>query len=88
MISIRFLLAILGFFGYALQYAQKTNMSVAIVCMVNNTAVLQRRGLLDLSEDNGTNFTIYNGQKSDSTLIEAESCPKKDGSGTAGAVRI
>jgi hypothetical protein len=38
--SIRFLIAILLFFGYATQYTQKTNMSVAIVCMINNTALL------------------------------------------------
>ena len=38
--SIRFLLAILAFVAYAAQYAQKINMSVAIVCMIkhNDTA--------------------------------------------------
>jgi hypothetical protein len=40
-ISIRFLIAIIAFFGYAVQYIQKINMSVGIVCMVNNTAVKQ-----------------------------------------------
>jgi hypothetical protein len=42
LLSIRFLLAILLFFGYAIQYTQKINMSVAIVCMVNNTALLEQ----------------------------------------------
>jgi len=37
--SYRFLIAIIAFFAYAAQYTQKINMSVAIVCMVNNTAL-------------------------------------------------
>jgi len=35
-ISIRFLLAILAFIAYAVQYSQKINMSVAIVCMIKH----------------------------------------------------
>jgi hypothetical protein len=35
------MIAIIAFFGYAVQYIQRINMSVAIVCMVNNTAVKQ-----------------------------------------------
>lgn len=37
--SVRFLLAILCFLGTLIQYTQRINMSVAIVCMVNHTAV-------------------------------------------------
>lgn len=38
LISIRFLIAVISFFGYAVQYIQRIDMSVAIVCMVNHTA--------------------------------------------------
>ncbi len=37
MFSIRFLLAVLAFMLTAIQYMQRINMSVAIVCMINNT---------------------------------------------------
>lgn len=37
--SIRLLMSILIFFGYCFQYMLKINMSIAIVCMVNNTAL-------------------------------------------------
>lgn len=33
------MLAIIAFIAYASQYTQKINMSVAIVCMINNTAL-------------------------------------------------
>lgn len=39
--SCRFCLAIIGFFGFVHNYAQRVGMSVAIVCMVNQTAVKQ-----------------------------------------------
>lgn len=35
----RFLIAIIAFLGYGVQYIQRINMSVAIVCMVNNTEI-------------------------------------------------
>ena len=38
-LSVRFLLAIVAFLGYAAQYIQKIDMSVGIVCMVNNTGI-------------------------------------------------
>lgn len=38
-ISTRFLLAIMIFFGVGFQYMQKIDMGIAIVCMVNSTAV-------------------------------------------------
>jgi hypothetical protein len=38
-ISVRFLTSITIFFGYCIQYMLKINMSIAIVCMVNNTAL-------------------------------------------------
>jgi hypothetical protein len=45
-LSIRFLLAIIAFSAYAIQYTQKINMSVAIVCMINNTAIEARKHAL------------------------------------------
>eukprot|EP00918_Siedleckia_nematoides_P093921 GHVU01206233.1.p1 GENE.GHVU01206233.1~~GHVU01206233.1.p1 ORF type:complete len:538 (+),score=42.06 GHVU01206233.1:259-1872(+) len=41
--SCRLLLAIIGFFGFINIYAQRVGMSVAIVCMVNQTAVRMLR---------------------------------------------
>jgi len=35
--STRFLLALLVSFGFVVQYAQRINLSIAIVCMVNRT---------------------------------------------------
>lgn len=46
-LSIRFLLALIAFVAYATQYTQKINMSVAIVCMVNNTALKETSKLLN-----------------------------------------
>ena len=37
--SCRLALAVLGFFGFVNVYALRVNMSVAIVCMVNQTAL-------------------------------------------------
>lgn len=37
--SVRFLMAILLFIGYCLNYMQKIDLSIAIVCMVNQTAL-------------------------------------------------
>jgi hypothetical protein len=37
--SIRFLISLMIFFAISLQYAQKIDMGIAIVCMVNNTAL-------------------------------------------------
>ncbi|CAF0884868.1 unnamed protein product [Brachionus calyciflorus] len=37
--STRFVVTVMAFFGYCLQYMLKINMGIAIVCMVNNTAL-------------------------------------------------
>jgi len=37
--STRFLLALLVCFGFIVQYAQRVNLSIAIVCMVNKTRI-------------------------------------------------
>jgi hypothetical protein len=58
-ISVRFMMALLAFFGYAVQYIQRIDMSVAIVCMVNNTALKMQHSLaqnftdrIELSDSN------------------------------------
>lgn len=38
--STRFLLALLVSLGFVVQYAQRTNLSIAIVCMINKTELL------------------------------------------------
>lgn len=37
--SVRFIVTIMAFFGYCLQYMLKINLGIAIVCMVNHTAI-------------------------------------------------
>ena len=43
--SCRFGLAIIGFFGFLNLYAQRVNMSVAMVCMVNQTWLQEQQAL-------------------------------------------
>lgn len=78
MISIRFLLAILAFFGYLLQYAQKTNMSVSIVCMVNHTAVFQEKSKYENTTiSSGINPSLLNvTEKEDKCLFKAKEAAK------------
>jgi hypothetical protein len=40
--SVRFLLSVIIFAGVAVQYMQKIDMGIAIVCMVNNTALKEQ----------------------------------------------
>ena len=58
-ISVRFLIAVLAFFGYAVQYMQRINISVAMICMVNNTALTGANQTFD------TNVTIIAGTNSE-----------------------
>ena len=41
--SRRFTLALLVFFAFIIQYAQRVNLPIGIVCMVNRTKVLEQR---------------------------------------------
>jgi hypothetical protein len=41
--STRFTLALLVFFAFIVQYSQRVNLPIAIVCMVNNTKVTDRQ---------------------------------------------
>lgn len=42
LLSIRFLLSMVIFFGYCFNYMQKVDMGIAIVCMINNTALKEQ----------------------------------------------
>ena len=53
--SSRLGLAVLGFFGFINVYALRVNMSVAIVCMVNQTAIRLTEGN---SSSNDTNSKV------------------------------
>jgi hypothetical protein len=78
-------MAILGFFGYALQYAQKTNMSVAIVCMVNNTAVLLEQQQSKIG-NNAFESNLTNYENNQTFTSNADLCPAKASSGNSSAV--
>jgi MFS transporter, ACS family, solute carrier family 17 (sodium-dependent inorganic phosphate cotransporter), member 5 len=56
---VRVLVSVAGFFGYFIQYIQRVNISVAIVCMVNDTAVKQQTFLQDsrINDDLSYNLT-------------------------------
>ncbi|XP_029649434.1 sialin [Octopus sinensis] len=70
--SYRFLLAILGFLGFVNIYTIRVNMSVAVVCMVNHTALL------------GTSANPYNTTFNDtSTELEDDICPVNTDSNSA-----
>ena len=43
MFTCRWALAFIGFFGFVLLYALRVDMSVAIVCMINNTALQEQQ---------------------------------------------
>ena len=59
-VSVRFIVTIMAFFGYCLQYMLKINLGIAIVCMVNQTAlrheIAENNATLDFS--GGLNETI------------------------------
>ncbi|RNA33599.1 sialin-like, partial [Brachionus plicatilis] len=59
LLSIRFMLALLGFLAYATQYTQKINMSVAIVCMINNTALSLQNNGTELAHEKLSEETLY-----------------------------
>jgi hypothetical protein len=71
LLSWRFLLAILVFYLTSVQYMQRINMSVAIVCMINNTALkeIKMNQLANSSEFAETQ--LLNETQSDSTAHNA-----------------
>ncbi|CAF0884906.1 unnamed protein product [Brachionus calyciflorus] len=66
--SVRFLMAFVMFFGFCLNYMQKIDMSIAIVCMINNTALkMSHSENHALTQKINDNFTILK-NKSESSL--------------------
>lgn len=47
-IKCRTLLGVMGFFGFAVVYAMRVNLSVAIVAMINSTTVPSNDSTLDV----------------------------------------
>jgi len=77
-LSFRFALAILCFFLTLNLYAQRVGMSVAIVCMVNHTAVRLMRDAQPYRSINGGNLTLVapSGElknNSDVAILQSES---------------
>ena len=74
------MIAIIAFFGYAVQYIQRIDMSVAIVCMVNNTAIKQmneadnimKMGNLSTNMIELANDTIATNLNEDKCLFKAK----------------
>jgi hypothetical protein len=84
-LSVRFLIALISFVGYGLQYMQRVNMSSAIVCMLNNTALrelaLEELALKELSitttealEFSSSDIELRTNSSVDIEPISDESC--------------
>lgn len=54
-----------AFLGYCLNYMQKIDMSIAIVCMVNQTALKQ---MAKYSLDQNLNHTVYLNQSTSNSI--------------------
>ncbi len=78
--SWRLCLAIIGFLGFVHIYAQRVGMSVAIVCMVNQTAVRMLRSEievdLNVSRNGGANLPLVasNGNVSHNDVNSEQTC--------------
>ena len=59
-LSVRFLIAIIAFLGYGVQYIQRVNMSTAIVCMLNHTAIKEQLISTSLENDMSLDSNLYN----------------------------
>ena len=70
--SFRLALAIVGFFGFVNLYALRVNMSVAMVCMVNQTAIKldmqDEIALADPANDTNSNDTYGMTEDDDGTV--------------------
>jgi hypothetical protein len=80
--SWRFVLAIVGFFMFFHLYAQRVGMSVAIVSMVNQTAIRQKQLEAAASADlqlNASNISYFTSSSSDNEL----QCKRQEDSGNS-----
>lgn len=71
----RFLIAIIAFLGYGVQYIQRINMSVAIVCMVNNTEIKRQ---IAVSRGIDLSFNSLEANSSIALVTEAHQCMFKE----------
>ena len=71
LISVRFLCVILIFFGYCLNFMQKIDMSIAIVCMTNHTAIK----MLQQTNSNKTSFNNFTNYHYNTSISTDSSCP-------------
>ena len=88
--SCRLTLALIGFFMFFHLYAQRVGMSVAIVSMVNHTAVRQLRasqtgGSISVSDSPGTGQQLDN--SSAASAEETDKCIRQNGGGNDGDVQ-
>lgn len=73
-------MALMLFFGYALQYSQKIDMSVSIVCMINHTSVrLESSDSLISTETLNLNDTFATGFNESLLVPEIETELISDG---------
>ncbi|XP_060604620.1 sialin-like isoform X2 [Ruditapes philippinarum] len=73
--SCRLALAVLGFFGFVNVYALRVNMSVAIVCMVNQTALRLKDAN---TSGNGSQTSSYSSQCGMVGAVDANGTSSKD----------
>ena len=71
----RFLIAIIAFLGYGVQYIQRINMSVAIVCMVNNTEIKRQ---IAVSRGIDLSFNASEVNSSIASVADADQCMFKE----------
>jgi len=73
LISVRFLCVILIFFGYCFNFMQKIDMSIAIVCMTNHTAIKMLQQTNKTSSFLMSNYTNNNSYHQNNNDL---SCPQ------------
>lgn len=67
----------MAFLGYSLQYMLKINLGIAIVCMVNNTALHNSEPSQNLTESFDMNSTISGGEPGVTCLFQEASGTQK-----------
>lgn len=78
--SVRFIVTIMAFFGYCLQYMLKINLGIAIVCMVNHTAVNNMFDLEPVKESESIEL-FFNENSVNESQPDAVTCLFQESSG-------
>nr|KAG5687655.1 hypothetical protein BaRGS_027547 [Batillaria attramentaria] len=76
--SCRLVLAFMGFLGFVNVYAMRVNLSVAMVCMINQTAI-QASSTSTTTTTNAANFTYNSANLTSDTSEEEDACGRGDG---------